>query len=130
MYKPLTCSDYYGDSVTMSEFRELFPIAFAGSDLGNPSLLYLNCWHDKLSDMTSTFYRILRLRCNKFLLFLLYDCKKSIAVMTVQNYPYNGSSIVTLRHSLLQRPLRLSFNQFGFYPHTCLIIAIQSQFGN
>ena len=76
----------------MSEFRELLPIALAGSDLGNPSLLYLNCWHDKLSDMTSTFYRILRLRCNKFLLFLFYDCKKSIAVMTVKNYPNNGSS--------------------------------------
>ena len=83
MYKPLTCSDYCGDSVAMSEFRGLFPIALAGSDLGNPSLPYLNCWHDKLSDMTSTFYRILRLRCNKFLLFLRYDCKKSVAVMTV-----------------------------------------------
>ncbi|WP_218050100.1 hypothetical protein [Bacteroides faecis] len=83
MYKLLTCSDYYGDSVTMSEIRELLPIALAGSDLGNPSLLYLNYWHDKLSDMTSTFYRILRLRCNKFLLFLRYDCKKSVAVMTV-----------------------------------------------
>lgn len=38
--------------------------------------------------------------------------------------------IVTLRHSLVQGPLRLSFNQFGFYPHTCLIIAIQPQFDN
>ena len=128
MYKPLTCSDYYGDSVTMSEFRELFPIAFAGSDLGNPSLLYLNCWHDKLSDMTSTFYHILRLRCNKFLLFLLYDYKKSIAVMTVQNYPYNGSShsyltsqSATKTAQIIIQPIRVLSSYLSYHRYSVAV---------
>jgi len=38
MYKAFPCSDYYGNSVAMSDIQELNPIAFWLSDLGNPHL--------------------------------------------------------------------------------------------
>lgn len=38
MYRPLTCSDYYGSSVTMSDIQRLNLIALRRSDLGNPRL--------------------------------------------------------------------------------------------
>ena len=72
MYEAFPRSDYYGDSVALlSKFTD---------SLGNPSLLCFNCWRDKLSGMTSTFCCILQLRCIKFLLSLLYDCKESDTV--------------------------------------------------
>ncbi|EXY76764.1 hypothetical protein M124_4353 [Bacteroides fragilis str. 3988T(B)14] len=38
MYKAFPCSDYYGNSVAMSDIQELFSIALRRSDLGNPHL--------------------------------------------------------------------------------------------
>ena len=44
MYKAFPCSDYYGDSVAMSDFQKstLHSLYDRRSDLGNPRLQYDN----------------------------------------------------------------------------------------
>lgn len=61
MYEAFPRSDYYGGSVTMSDFQRLNPIAdlCRRSDLGNPHLPCNDEAFVRLSDMVSVLYLLL-----------------------------------------------------------------------
>lgn len=68
--------------------------------------------------MTSTLYCILQLRCDLFF---------ALPAQRVQGENHSMTSIVILRHRYIAEPLRLSFSQYGLYPHICYFVLLLSR---
>ena len=108
MYRPLTCPDYYGGSVTVPDIQRSAP----------HSLTAFRFRQSPFTCLVTVGVMDCRMRFPSFTIYHGCSAASSCCIRIFSPEQYRSMTIsATLRHSLKVGQLGLSFKQFGFHPH-------------